>query len=276
MARRRIVQLSDAGVLSVASESTFESEERLRSAIAAHPEVLPSEDVGLGPLVTVRTNSNSTSATARWTRSQSIARGAWRSLSSNEGPRTPTSARSFRRCSTTAARCGASRIDNLEEASRLAPPGFDGALVDHVNARLARLGVATFDADAFRRGVESGLDSGEFVFLYVARDLDDRTKRIMTYLAEGPRMTFFAVEVDYFRGGDGGAVLVPRVAFVPSWVTDPQRGTPPPTGAAARGGPGAGEGIARRMKTIVEQLGIFETHAHARRSSTAPPEKHPA
>jgi hypothetical protein len=43
-------------------------------------------------------------------------------------------------------------------------------------------------------------------------------------------MKFFAVEVDYFRAGDGpSAVLVPCTAFVPSWVAEPS----PPTGASA-------------------------------------------
>jgi hypothetical protein len=37
-----------------------------------------------------------------------------------------------------------------------------------------------FDPDAFRAGVETSLDTGEFVFLYVGRDLDERTRRIMT------------------------------------------------------------------------------------------------
>jgi len=88
-----------------------------------------------------------------------------------------------------------------------------------------------FDPDAFQAGVEAVLDSGEFVFVYVARDLDERTRRIMTYLAEGPRMKFFAVEVDYFRAGDGpAAVLVPRTAFVPSWVAEP---SPPPGSSTA-------------------------------------------
>lgn len=86
------------------------------------------------------------------------------------------------------------------------------------------------DPDAFRAGVEAVLDSGEFVFLYVGRDLDERTRRIMTYLAEGPRMKFFAVEVDYFCADDGPtAVLVPRTAFVPSWVTEPSA----PAGSSA-------------------------------------------
>ena len=44
----------------------------------------------------------------------------------------------------------------------------------------------------------------------------------MTYLAEGPRMTFFGVEVDYYRRQiDDDAVLVPRTAFVPSWIAEP-------------------------------------------------------
>jgi hypothetical protein len=64
----------------------------------------------------------------------------------------------------------------------------------------------------------------------VGRDLDERTRRIMTYLAVGPRMKFFAVEVDYFRAGDGpSVVLVPRTAFVPSWVAEPS----PPAGSSS-------------------------------------------
>lgn len=47
------------------------------------------------------------------------------------------------------------------------------------------LGDDVFDPDAFRLGVENCLDSGSFVFLYVGRDLDERTRRIVTYLAEG-------------------------------------------------------------------------------------------
>lgn len=76
-------------------------------------------------------------------------------------------------------------------------------------------------------------------------------------------MTFFAVEVDYYRGGDGGAVLVPRVAFVPSWVTDPQRGTPPRPGVLLEEAPEPVREIAHRMETIVERLGILETRARA-------------
>lgn len=43
----------DGGAVSVANEARFESEKQLHGAIAEHPEVLPSEDVGVGPLVAV-------------------------------------------------------------------------------------------------------------------------------------------------------------------------------------------------------------------------------
>ena len=49
---RRVLRL-DAGVVSVAREARFESEEQLHRAIAEHPEVLPAEDVRLGPLIPI-------------------------------------------------------------------------------------------------------------------------------------------------------------------------------------------------------------------------------
>ena len=51
---RRILQL-DGAKLSVSTESRFASERDLHDAVAAHPEVLPSEDIGLGPLVALGT-----------------------------------------------------------------------------------------------------------------------------------------------------------------------------------------------------------------------------
>src|ERR1700682_6186219 len=48
---RRILRLDGGGAISVAQEARFDSEAQLHSAVAAHPEVLPAEDVGVGPLV---------------------------------------------------------------------------------------------------------------------------------------------------------------------------------------------------------------------------------
>lgn len=53
MSERRILRL-DGGVV-IAEQSRFASERDLHQAIAEHPEVVPSEDLGLGPLITLAT-----------------------------------------------------------------------------------------------------------------------------------------------------------------------------------------------------------------------------
>ena len=221
MAQRRILQLADSGLLSVAVEATFESEERLHRAIAEHPEVLPGEDVGLGQLVTVANELDLGHGPLDTLAVDSTGRLAI--IEFKRGSENPDVRKVVAQVLDYGSSLWRLPYEELESAAQRCAPGFDGTLVDHVRGRLAALGVETFDGDACRRGMEMCLDTGEFVFLYVARNLDERTKRIMTYLAEGPRMTFFAVEVDYFRGVEGGATLVPRVAFVPSWVAEPTR-----------------------------------------------------
>lgn len=248
-------------MLTVALEATFESEDRLHSAIAAHPEVLPSEDIGLGPLVTVANELD-------------LGHGPMDTLAVDpsgrlviiefkRGSENPDVRKVVAQVLDYGSALWRLSYEGLEQAARSAAPGLGGSLSDHVGERTARLGIDTFDADAFQRGVEAGLDSGEFVFLYVARDLDDRTKRIMTYLAEGPRMTFFAVEVDYFRGADGGAVLVPRVAFVPSWVTDPPRTTTVRPELALEDAPNEVRDLAERMESVAPRVGVLITRARA-------------
>src|SRR5438876_871873 len=51
---RRIIRL-DGSAASVAKESPFESEAQLHKAVMDHPEILPSEDLNLGLLVTLAT-----------------------------------------------------------------------------------------------------------------------------------------------------------------------------------------------------------------------------
>jgi hypothetical protein len=219
---RRILQL-DGAKISVSAERRFDSERDLHGAVAAHPEVLPSEDLGLGPLVALGTELD-------------FGAGPLDLLAADPQGRTVivefkrgTENPDVRKVVAQVLDYGASlwRTSYDEVGRRCA--GADSPVAPDLAAIAAagceRLDVP-FDPDAFQAGVEAVLDSGEFVFLYVGRDLDERTRRIMTYLAEGPRMKFFAVEVDYFRAGDGpSAVLVPRTAFVPSWVAEP---SPPP------------------------------------------------
>jgi hypothetical protein len=53
MTRRVLHVRGDA--VSVSEESRFVTEEDLERAVAAHPEVLPAEDFGLGPLIALGT-----------------------------------------------------------------------------------------------------------------------------------------------------------------------------------------------------------------------------
>jgi hypothetical protein len=81
----------------------------------------------------------------------------------------------------------------------------------------------------------------------------------MTYLAEGPRMSFFAVEVDYFSGTtDDSAVMVPRTAFVPSWITGPAPASRPGmrVKAAFADAPPEFEEIVTRMNEVAEDMGL--------------------
>jgi hypothetical protein len=203
MAERRILR-SDGGTISVAKESRFTT-------------VLPSEDLALGPLVTLATELDVGHGPIDLLAAD--AKGRLVIVEFKKGTENPDVRKVVAQVLDYGSALWRTSYEQLEERCRHCEPGFEDALVDHVANQLNVIGDGGFDPSVFRKGVETSLDSGNFVFLYVGRDLDSRTKRIMTYLAEGPRMTFFAVEVDYFHDGDpNSAVLVPRTAFVPSWV----------------------------------------------------------
>ncbi len=218
MAERRILRLDD-GTIRVAKESRFTTERDLHQAIAQHPEVLPSEDLALGPLVTLATELDVGHGPIDLLAAD--ANGRLVIVEFKKGTENPDVRKVVAQVLDYGSALWRASYDQLEERCRHCEPGFEDALIDHVASQLNVIGDGGFDPSVFRKGVETSLDSGNFVFLYVGRDLDSRTKRIMTYLAEGPRMTFFAVEVDYFHDGDpNSAVLVPRTAFVPSWVAE--------------------------------------------------------
>jgi alkylated DNA nucleotide flippase Atl1 len=248
----------------VAAESRFESEEKLHTAISRHPEVLPSEDLRLGPLVTIANEIDFGHGPIDTLACDATGRLAI--IEFKRGTENPDVRKVVAQVLDYGSSLWRLTFEDLEQQARSCTPGFESSLVEHVGERLSAIGISLFDGDAFRRGIESCLDTGEFVFLYVARNLDDRTKRIMTYLAEGPRMTFFAVEVDYFRGADGDAVLVPRVAFVPSWISEPVRvaGTVGPT-LLLDEAPESVRILAPRLDTIAEELGLVVSQARASR-----------
>lgn len=215
---RRIIRLDNTGI-SVVREARFESEARLHEAIAAHPEVLPNEDFDLGPLVPLANELELGGGFLDLLATDAL--GKLVIVEFKRGTENPDVRQVVAQILEYGAALWRYEYDRLEAQCRRLAPGFADSLVDHVAMRLEHIG-EPFDAQAFRSGIASSLDSGAFSFVYCGRDLDDRTRRIMTYLAEGPRMAFFAVEVDYFVAGpDEGAVMVPRTAFVPSWVTGP-------------------------------------------------------
>ncbi len=181
---RRILQL-DGAKISVCAESRFDAERDLHVAVAAHPEVLPAEDLGLGPLVALDTELDFGAAPLDLIAADP--QGRIVIVEFKRGTENPD----VRKVVAQVLDYGASlwRTSYDEVGRRCA--GGDGPAAPDL-AAIAAAGCALldvpFDPDAFQAGVEAVLDSGEFVFLYVARDLDERTRRIMTYLAEGPRM----------------------------------------------------------------------------------------
>ena len=223
---RRILRI-DSGVVSVAREAPFESERQLHSTIAQHPEVLPSEDVGLGPLVVL---ANELDLGAGPMDLLAVdAHGRLAIVEFKRGTENPE----VRKVTAQMLDYGSSLwrlpYEELERSCRACSPGFDDLLSDHVEDALHLLG-ESYDEETFLAGISRCLQAGSFVFMYVARDLDERTRRIMTFLSDGARMTFFAVEVDYFQTGEPHtSVMIPRTSFVPSWLTVPSGdGGPPP------------------------------------------------
>jgi hypothetical protein len=248
---RRILQI-DGSKMSVSAESRFDAERDLHEAIAAHPEVLPSEDLGLGPLVALGTELDFGPGPLDLLAVDP--QGHIVIVEFKRGSENPDVRKVVAQVLDYGASLWRTSYDELGRScageGALAAPD----LAAIASERFAMLDVA-FDLDTFQAGVETALDTGEFVFLYVGRDLDERTRRIMTYLAEGPRMRFFAVEVDYFRAGEGpSAVLVPRTAFVPSWIAEPS--APPGSASLASAAPEFHQLLAR-MDGFAAERGLM-------------------
>ena len=214
--KRKALQVREGAVVSVLSESKFATEAVLHTAIADHPEALPHEDFGLGPMITVANELQLSAGPLDLLLVDPQGRLALCEF--KKGSENPDVRKVLAQLLDYGACLWQLGYEELEALAKNARPGFEASLVEYADARFMETGVCLFDPDAFRLGVESSLKSGAFVFLYVVRDIDPKTLRIMTYLAEGPRMSFFGVEVDNFTSENGDSLLVPRTVFVPSWV----------------------------------------------------------
>lgn len=221
---RRILRVRDGGY-ELAAERAFESEAELHRAIAAHPEVLPAEDLQLGPLVPVASELDLGAGPVDLLCVD--ARGRLVVVEFKRDSAGSNVREVIAQLLEYGSALWGTSIERLEERAGECSPGFDDGLVEHVGEYVTGLGVdEPFDDQTFLKGLETSLEAGDFAFMYVAKDLDRKTRRVMTYLAEGPQMRFFAVEVDLYEFDSDDrseAVLVPRTAFVPSWVAE--RGT---------------------------------------------------
>lgn len=274
MVTRRILRVQD-GEVSVASESRFESEERLQSAVAAHPEVLPAEDFGLGPLVTIAVELDLGAGPMDMLAVDPSGRLVI--VEFKRGSENPDVRKVVAQLLDYGSALWRTSVDLLTARCAQLRPALNGAgLAAHVAAALGERDEGPFDLDAFEIGVAACLDAGDFVFVYVGRDLDDRTRRIMTYLAEGPRMSLFAVEVDYYAAGnDSARVLVPRTAFVPSWVSQP--GVGPTRGREQQSwserlasAPPGTAGLITAMDALSAEIGATAASVKSGRLYTAP------
>ncbi len=244
---RRILRI-DNDAVSVADERRFESEPRLHAAVAAHPEVLPTEDLNLGPLVALGNELNLGAGPMDLLAADPQGRLAI--VEFKRGSENPDVREVVAQMLDYGSVLWQLRYDELETAIQRRADDATLSLVDIVEQRCAVLGIPSFDPDVFTSGVSDVLQRGSFVFLYVARDFDVRTRRVMTYLADGTHMTFFAVEVDYFSDPDGtSAVLVPRTAFVPASIAGGES-----AGSGRSPVPGVTPPASQEVKTLIARM----------------------
>lgn len=236
----------DADGITLLQEQRVPLESDLQKAFVDHPEALPAEDLGLQRLVSIGWEldfgAGPMDQLAVDTTGQLVL------VEYKKGTENPDVRKVIAQLLDYGSALWRRSVDELQR--RCADNGSysltqpDMSLADHVSTRVGE-DVNTY---GFTEAVQRCLESGSFVFLYVARDLDDRTRRVMTYLAEGVNLRFFAVEMDWFGAVDGSAVLVPRVAYVPASVA---AGPKPPTPVDP-----AVEELMTRIKAIADDAGV--------------------
>ena len=135
-------------------------------------------------------------------------------------------------------------IDAFETEVGRCVPRSGETLAATVTAKLGHL----LEPEAFRLRVARCLTDGDFVFLYVVRDLDPRTERVIDYLTTRPRIPLFVMEVDNYRAGQSW-LLVPRAVGVPPWVTSGTSQTTPVSDGVA-------DDLMRIMDGLASSLGV--------------------
>lgn len=218
------------------------SEEQLHNAVAAYPEMIPHERFGLGRLTVL---AREFGCAAGWIDLVLVDEfGRLVICEIKKGAENADVRRVIAQMLDYGAALWQMDLDAFErEVSRCAPTSGE-TLAGSVVAKLGALK----EPEAFRLRVGQCLADGEFVFLYVVRDLDPRTERVIDYLTARPRMPFFVVEVDNYRAGEA-SLLVPRAVGVPAWVSDSAAVDEPV------GDPDADD-VMRLMDELADRLGV--------------------
>ena len=258
MAERSIL-ISSAEAFRVVREAPFESEASLHSAIASNPEVLPARDVGLDTLVPIGTEVRAGDGFIDLLAADR--QGRLVIVEFKKGPENPD----VRRVVAQLLDYGSSLWQTtFEELQRLCDTASLVAQTAEAHDRLQ----IDFDADVFESGVRGNLETGDFVYFYVARVLDPRTRRVLTYLGDAVKLAFIAIEADHFRD-EAGFVIVPRPAFVPAWIatsgatrTRPTRPTRPAPWTDVVSDPA--REVAARLEPLVRERGWQCVERHAR------------
>ena len=215
MPERRALRIEE-GRATVLEERRIPLEANLQKAFVSHPDVLPSSDLGLGKFTSIGWELSLESGPMDHLVVDET--GQVVIVEYKKGTENPDVRTVVAQLLDYGSGLWQTSVEDLERACwsnascTLIPSGV--SIVDHV----ANVTNDRIDREQFTRSLANCLDTGSFVYLYVARDLDARTRRVLTYLADGAGLRFYAIEVDWFAGGDGAAVVVPRVAFVPAAV----------------------------------------------------------
>lgn len=211
MERRALYVLGES--MSLATEQRFVSEQQLHDAVAAYPELIPHERFGLGRLTVL---AREFGCAAGWIDLVLVDEfGRLVICEIKKGAENADVRRVIAQMLDYGAALWQMDLDSFEDAVGRCEPRSGESLAGSVVAKLGTIN----EPEAFRLRVGQCLADGDFVFLYVVRDLDRRTERVIEYLTARPRMPFFVVEVDNFGTGDA-SLLVPRAVGVPGWVGD--------------------------------------------------------
>lgn len=198
--------------MSLATEARFVSEQALHDAVATFPELIPHERFGLGRLTVLAREFPCAAGFIDLLLVDEFGRLIICEV--KKGTENADVRKVIAQMLDYGAALWKTDIDAFERAVSQCEPRSGETLAGTVTAKY---GILT-EPEAFRLRVAQCLADGDLVFLYVVRDLDPRTERVVDYLTTRPRIPLFVVEVDNFVA-DGASVLVPRAVGVPSWVT---------------------------------------------------------